>query len=143
MLSTIYKALFGWMDIWLQRKANSALLYDIRSTFFFLFPAAEIVKESWHAVMPFDYATVRLNYKNICFYFSRGRGEVNILLSPRHAPLATQELAYVVAVFDSVNISKAQTNGDLDGAADLLRPRLKALNEAFSEHGYAEFSKRL
>jgi hypothetical protein len=143
MLAAIYKTLFGWVDIWLQRKADSALLYDVRSTFFFLFPAAEIVKEPGHAVPPCDYATVRLNYKNICFYFSRGRGEVNILLSPRHVPLATQELAYVVAVFDSVNISKVRTNGGLDGAADLLRPRLEALNEAFSEHGYAEFSKRL
>ncbi len=52
-------------------------------------------------------------------------------------------LMYVFAALDSVNISKVTTRGSLDGAADLIRPRLDALNEAFSERGYSEFSKRL
>jgi hypothetical protein len=50
---------------------------------------------------------------------------------------------YVVAALDSVNISKISTRNSLDGAADLIRPRLDALNEAFSERRYSEFSKRL
>src|SRR5262245_5344352 len=101
---------------------NSSLLCDVDTHFFFLFPTAQIVRERWYRVLPFDYASVRINYKNICF--SRGRGELNISLSPRHAPLAMHELTYVVAVLDSVNLSKVSTNGRLDGAADLIRPRL-------------------
>lgn len=143
LFSAIYKVLFGWLEIWSQRKADSPLQYDVRSSFFFLFPPAEIVKERWFRVLPFDYASVRLNYENICFSFTRGRGELNVCLSPRHAPRDTHELSYVVATLDSVNISKVTTRGDLDGAADLIRPRLEALNEAFSERGYSEFAERL
>jgi hypothetical protein len=143
LFSAIYKVLFGWLEIWSQRKADSSLLYDLRTSFFFLFPLAEIVKERWYRVLPFDYASVKLNYKNICFCFTRGRGELNISLSPRHAPRDTHELSYVVATLDSVNISKVTTRGDLDAVADWIRPRLDALNEAFSERGYLEFAKRL
>jgi hypothetical protein len=138
----VNKVLFGWLEVWTQRKADSSLLYDVRTHFFFLFAPAETVKERWHRVLLFDYASVRLNYKNICFCFSRGREELNISLSPRHAPRDAHKLTYVVAALDSVNTSKVTTNG-LDGAADLIRPRLRALNEAFSECGYAEFAKRL
>lgn len=42
-----------------------------------------------------------------------------------------------------MNISKVTTSGDLDEAADLIRARLEALNEAFSERGYSEFAERL
>jgi hypothetical protein len=42
-----------------------------------------------------------------------------------------------------VNISKVTMRADLDGAADLIRPRLDALNQAFSEYGYPEFAKKL
>lgn len=95
-----YKVLFGWLEIWSQRKADSSLRYDVRRSFFFLFPPAEIVKERWYRVLPFDYASVRLNYKNICFTFTRGRGELNVSLSPRHVPLDRRELSYIVATLD-------------------------------------------
>lgn len=143
LFAAIYKVMFGWLEIGSQRKADSALLYDVRKKFFFLFPPAEIVKERWYRVLPFDYSSVSVSYKNICFCFTRGRGELNISLSPGHAPRAAQELRYVVATLDSVNISKVAASGDLDDAADLLRPRLEALNEAFSERRYSEFAKKL
>jgi hypothetical protein len=143
LFSAVYKVLFGWLEIWIQKKADSALLYDVRTNFFFLFPHAEVVKERWYRVLPFDYASVRLNYENICLCFTRGRGELNVTLSPLHAPRDTHELTYVVATLDSVNISKVTTKGSLDGAADLVRPRLDTLNEAFSERGYSEFVKKL
>ncbi len=143
LFSAVYNVLFGWLEVWMQRKADSSLLYDVRTNFFFLFPAAEIVKTPWYRVLPFDFASVTLNYKNICFSFARGRGELNVSLSPRHAPRETHELMYIVAALDCVNISKVTTDSHLDGAADLIRPRLDALNEAFSERRYSEFAKRL
>ena len=139
----VNKVLFGWLEIWLQRRSDSSLLYDVRTIFFFLFPDAEIVKDRWYRVLPFDYASVCLNHRNVHFCFARGRGELNVSVAPRHAPLDTHELLYVVAALDSVNISKISTRNSLDGAADLIRPRLDALNEAFSERRYSEFSKRL
>jgi hypothetical protein len=56
-----HKMLFGRLEIWMQRKADSSLLYDVRTTFFFLFSPAEIVKERRYRVLPFDYASVRLD----------------------------------------------------------------------------------
>ena len=138
-----YKTLFGWWEIWSQRRADASLLHDIRVNLPFLFPGATIVKERWYRVLPFDYASVSLNYGNICFCFTRGRGELNVSLSPRRASRDAHELTYVVAVLDSVNISKVTMRADLDGAADLIRPRLDALNQAFSEYGYPEFAKKL
>ena len=127
LFSAVYKVLFGWLEVWMQRKADSSLLYDVRTNFFFLFPPAEIVKARWYRVLPFDYASVTLNYKNICFSFARGRGEIDVSLSPRGAAHETHELAYVVAALDRVNISKVTTKSSLDGAADLIGPRLDAI----------------
>ena len=119
------------------------MLYDVRTHFFFLFPAAAVVKERWYRVLPFDYASVNLNYQNIRFCFSRGRGELNVSVSPRNAPQERHELAYVVAALERVNIANIITKNTLEESSDLIRPRLQALNEAFSERGYIEFAKRL
>ena len=78
----VNKVLFGWLEIWLQMRSDSSLLYDVRKDFFFLFPGAEIVKERWYRVLPFDYASVCLNHRNVHFCFARGRGELNVSVAP-------------------------------------------------------------
>jgi hypothetical protein len=63
----------------------------------------EIVEERWlkTAVHPFDYAVVRILNGNICFGFTRGQEQLNVTLSPRHAPRDTHELHIVIAAIDS------------------------------------------
>ena len=137
----VYKALFGWWEIWSQRRADASLLHDIRVNLPFLFPGAAIAKQRWYRVLPFDYASVNLNYGNICFCFTRGRGELKVSLSPRHIPRETHELPFVIAALDSVDISKVGLAGRLEDVAALIRPRLEALNEVFSQQGYREFRR--
>jgi hypothetical protein len=128
----VHKTLFEWLEVWSQRTADSCLLLDIRANLPFLFPAAEIVKERWYRILPFDYASVRLNFKNICFYFSRGRGELNVALSPVHKPQSTSDLRLVIAVLESVNISKINPVNGFGDVAGWISSRLNALNDAFS-----------
>src|SRR5437667_8327439 len=78
------KAVFGWFGLWSQRKDNALLERDIQAELNFLYSEGQVVKESWNTVHPFDYASVRINYKNICFCVTRGQGQLNISLSPRH-----------------------------------------------------------
>jgi hypothetical protein len=68
---------------------------------------------------------------------------LNVLLSPRHAPRDTHELSMVLAALDSTDGRERKPSSYLSEVGDLLRPRLDALNEGFSEPRYAEFRERL
>jgi hypothetical protein len=138
-----YDILFGGLVILLQGEEDSFLQYEVRTQFHFLFPLAEMAKEDWYRVFPFDCASLRLNYKNICFWFRRERGELLVSLSPCHAPRDAHELPFVLAAMDSVDPSKIKRVKRLDQIADLIQPRLEVLNEKFSETGYPIFVKSL
>jgi hypothetical protein len=135
--------LFGWLALWSQKRENASLMDDIEANLYFLISAGEVVKERWTKVHPFDYASVQINYENICFFVTRGQGQVNVLLSPRHALRDTHELSIVIAALDSSDVREQKPVNYLSEVGDLLRPRLDALNEAFSELRYAEFRKKL
>jgi hypothetical protein len=91
------------LDVWSQRTENAALRDDIQANLYFLYSTGEIVEERWlkTAVHPFDYAVVRILNGNICFGFTRGQEQLNVTLSPRHAPRDTHELHIVIAAIDS------------------------------------------
>lgn len=120
------KVLFGWLNIWLQKKENASLADDIQANLYFLYSKGELVEELWTTVHPFDYAVVRINYENICFCFARGRAELNVSLSPCHAPRDTHELSVVIATLDSTAVTDQRPTGYLSDVGDLLRPRLDA-----------------
>jgi hypothetical protein len=137
------KVLFGWLALWNQKRENASLTDDIKANLYFLFSAGEVVKERWTKVHPFDYASVQINSRNIGFVFTRGQSQLNVLLSPRHAPRDTHELSIVLAALDSTDVREQKPPSYLSEVGDLLRPRLDALNEAFSEPRYAEFREKL
>jgi hypothetical protein len=137
------KVLFGWLAVLRQRKENASLADDIQANLYFLYSAGERIKEPWTRVHPFDYASVRINYGNICFCFTLGQGQLNVSLSPRDAPRDTHELNVVIATLDSTDVREQNATTYLSEVGDLLRPRLKSLNEAFSENQYPEFRKKL
>jgi hypothetical protein len=135
--------LFGWLAILLQRRADSSLLYEVRTELYFLFPAGSVVKERWYRVLPFDYASVGINYHNVCFWITRGRGELNVSIAIRDVPRPTYEIGLVVAALDSTVATEQKPIRYLLQVADLLRPRIEAINDAFSESKYPEFKEKL
>lgn len=146
LVRAINKVFFSWwLDIWLQRRKNAALRDDIQASLYFLYSTGEIVNAQWlrTAVHPFDYAVVRILKDNICLGFSRGQDQLNVILSPRHAPRDTHELYTVIAAIDSTDVRGQKPVQYLSDIAELLRPRMDALNEAFSEGGYPAFREKL
>ena len=143
LVRLIYKVLFGWLEIWSQQKADASLLHDIRVNLYFLFPIGSVVKEKWYRVLPFDYACVRINCGNVCYCFTRGREELNVSLSPSHARQETYEFAIVIAAIDSTDVAEQKPTRYLSAVGDMIRPRLDALNDAFSESQYPDFKMKL
>lgn len=143
VLGFFYKALFGWLDILSQRRADASLLYDVQKDLYFLFPVGSVVKGRWYRVLPFDYASVGINYQNVCFWFARGRSELNVSVAPREVPRETYEINVVISALDSTDAAKFRSTQSLPLVADLLRPRLEEITAAFSESQYAEFRKKL
>ncbi|HKN70540.1 MAG TPA: hypothetical protein VJX30_05900 [Terriglobales bacterium] len=144
ILMVIRKILFAWwLDPLLQRKANRALWDDVQTNFYFLTSAGHLAKERPAHIHPFDYASIRIIFDNLCFCFTRGRGELNISLSPSRAPEDSHHLDWVVAALASRDATELEPMGSLDEVAQVIRPRLDALNRAFSESEYPEFRKKL
>ena len=127
---------------WMQRRANDHLAVEVLSSLYFLSPPA-VRFEGRTAVLPFNYAEVKVMYENICFTVARGRGEVNVSLSPRHSVRDTHQLATVISVIESRHLSNTDIVTTLEDAVSLIRPRVRELNEAFSEAHYREFQTRL
>jgi hypothetical protein len=126
----------------MQRRANDHLAVEVLSSLYFLSPPA-VRLEGRTAVLPFNYAEVKVMYENICFTVARGRGEVNVSLSPRHAVRDTHQLATVISAIESRHLSNTDIVTTLEDAVSLIRPRVRELNEAFSESHYREFQTRL
>ena len=137
IIKTLYSAGFSWwLDPWLQRKANRALLNDVQSNLNFLVSQAKAVN-SPSTVLPFDYASVEVLWENLFFVITRGRGELNVSVAPSHAQDELNELGPTIAALEGRHLSEHDAVNNLSDAAALLRPRLDLLNVAFSELEYA------
>ena len=68
---------------------------------------------------------------------------MNVSLSPRHDPRDISELGVIIAVLDSMDFTEGRPTGYLSEVGDLIRPRLDALNEVFSESQYPDFKRKL
>jgi hypothetical protein len=143
IVKVLYSAVFSWwLDPWLQRKANRALLDDVQSNMYFLVSQAKAVN-SPSAVLPFDYSSVEVLWENLYFVITRGRGDVSVSVAPAHARNELNELGPTIAALEGRHFSEHDVVHDLGGAADLLRPRLALLNSAFSEQEYPRTKARI
>lgn len=143
IFKTLYTAGFSWwLDPWLQRKANQALLSDVQSNLYFLVSQAKAVN-SQSPVLPFDYASVNVLWETLFFVITRGRGELNVSVAPSHARGELNELGPTIAALEGRNFSEHHVINDLSDAAALLRSRLDLLNAAFSEQEYARTKARI
>jgi hypothetical protein len=144
ILKVTNRSLFAWwLGPWLQRRANRVLLDDVQANLYFLYSEGQPIEEKWPRALPFDYASVYIVFEHLLFCFTRGRGELNVSVAPRHAPDESFQLAVILAALDSIDITQVTQLSNLSEVADLLRARLPDFNIAFSELQYPEFKKRL
>jgi hypothetical protein len=141
----IYKLGFAWwLDPWTQRKANRQLWEDVQTNLHFICAEGQLVERGRVAILPFDYAEVRVPFGNVLFFFVCGRGELNISLSPRFEEDETYTLSAVMAALDpTIEATAQKLPNTLPEASSFLRPHLEALNAAFSTSSYPAFRKKL
>jgi hypothetical protein len=132
-----------WLDPRLQRNENRALWDDVQANLFFLVSEAQLVNSRPVAVLPFDYASVKLLRENVLFTITRGRGDLTVSVGPRHLPAESYELGSVMAALERRHLSERDLVNDFAGVERLLGPRLQVLNAAFSEEEYPRIKTRL
>ena len=144
VIKMVYNIAFAWwLDPWLRRKDNRALLDDITANLYFLVsePQADVPRSI--GVRKSEWPTVEIPWGNLLFTVVRWRGDTNVSVAPRHAPCESYELGPVIAALEGRHFSERDVVNDLVDAASLLRPRLQALNAAFSEQEFPRIKGRL
>lgn len=142
VVSEVSKPVFWLPALWLQYRADQALWAEVQSTLYFLTSRGQRIKKRKERILPFDYAMVTLVYENICFYFTKGRGELNVSVAPSRNRDETSHLNFVLAILEGKQISKFPEPQTMPEVRELLLPRIQALNEAFSESAYPKFLNR-
>jgi hypothetical protein len=143
IVKMVYNAAFAWwLDPWLRRKANRALLDDITANLYFLVSEPQANVRSI-GVSQSEWPTAEISWKNLLFTVVRWRSDTIISIAPRHHPGKSYEIGPLVAALECRHFSKRDVVNGLPGAANLLRPRLQALNAAFSEQEFPHIKDRL
>ena len=127
-----------WLGPLLDRKANRELVDDVTRNLYFL-----VSEPTSISVLPAEWPTVEIPWGNLVFTIARWRGDTTVSVAPRHDPVQSYELGPLVAALECRHFSERDTVNDLSDAARLLRPRLEALNAAFSEQEFPHVRKRL
>jgi hypothetical protein len=144
VIKMFYNIAFAWwLDPWLRRKANRALLDDITAKLYFLVSDPNANAPQSIGVLQSEWPTVEIPWENLLFTVVRWRGDTNVSVAPRHAPGESYEIGPLVAALESRHFSERDVVNDLADAATLLRPRLQALNAAFSEQEFPRIKERL
>ena len=137
--NVVYYAFFAWwLNPWLDRKANRELVDDITRNLYFL-----VSEPSSITVQRAEWPSVQIPWGNLLFTITRWRGDTTVSVAPKHDPVQSYELGPLVAAFERRHFSEHDIVNDLADAARLLRPRLEALNAAFSEQDFPHVRKRL
>jgi len=139
----LFKVLFGWLFIIWQWRNDADFLYDVRNVVYFLFPEGRIAKGKWYRVLTFHTTSVGIDYRNVCFKFTRWRDEMHVSVAQSGGAGIAYRLTDVLSALDSTDAFKLSEPRDLGEWADLIRPRLDEISEAFSESKFPEFKKKL
>jgi hypothetical protein len=140
----VYNIAFAWwLDPWMQRKANRALLDDITRYLYFLVSPSLADVMAPITVLPSKWPAAEIPWENLLFTITRWHGETSVCVAPRHLPRESYELGPLVAALEHRHFSEGDMVNDLADAARLLRPRIQALNVAFSEQEFQRTKERL
>lgn len=144
IIKIVYYILFAWwLDPWLRRKANRALLDDITKNLYYLVSDPQTCVPRSLGVLKAEWPTVEIPWGNLLFTVVRWRGDTIVSVAPRHDPRESYELGPVVAALERRHFSERDVVNDLADAGNLLRPCLEALNAAFSEQEFPRIKARL
>lgn len=140
----VYNTLFGWwLDPLSQKGKDKALESDVMANIPFIASEGEFIGSHPLKPLPFDYASVKVHWRNLLVTVSRGRGETNISVAPWAHPNDSYELGALIAALDGRHYSAAYVYGDMEAAAGLLRQHLATLDAAFSEEQYPLVRERI
>lgn len=143
LVRLLYSVAFAWwLDPWVRRNDNHKLVHDITANLYFLVSNPQ-AKVSPVGVLRSEWPTVEISWGNLLFTIVRWQGETNISVAPRNAPRESHQLGPVVAALEGRHLSERDAVYDIGDAGRLLRPRLQALNTAFSEQEFLTFRERL
>ncbi len=135
----VYYVFFAWwLNPWLRHKANRELVDDIQRNLNFLMSEPGAIR-----VLDAEWPAAEILAGNLLFTVSRWRDETTVSVAPRHAPAQSYEIGPLVAAFERRHFSERDVVNGLVDAARLLRPRLDALNAAFSEEEFPSVRGRL
>jgi hypothetical protein len=135
----VYLVMFAWwLAPWLRHKANRELVNDIQRHLYFLISGPRAIR-----VLHAEWPTAEVLSGNLLFTISRWRDDTTVSVAPKHASAKSYQLGPLVAAFERRHFSEQDVVNDLADAARLLRPRLDALNAAFSEDDFPTASTRL
>lgn len=139
-LNFLWWIVFGWwLDPIEQERKNDLLRRDLKTSLYFLFPEGKFVVENNPAILPFDYASARISFGNFVLGFTRGRGELNIIVAPQYLPDEARDLSLVLSALESRRIFIP----DLAAASSALASQVGNLNSAFAEQQYPRLREKL
>jgi len=143
-VKVVYNVAFAWwLDPWMQRKANRALLDEITRYLYFLVSPSLASVSAVIKVLPSEWPDAEISWENLLFSITRWHEETSVSVASRHLPIESYELGPLVAALEHRHLSEQDVVNDLADAARLLRPRLQALNLAFSEQEFQRTRERL
>lgn len=140
VVKLIYAVLFAWwVHPWVQRKGNAKLIGEIQAQLAFL-----VLQDSANMkAIRADWPTVELSWENVLLTIVRWHDEISVMVAPRSAPGKAYLLGHVIAAMENRHLSDRYAVNDLSDAAELLRPRLEALNAALSPREWVSLEQRL
>ena len=139
----LYIAVFGWwLSPLIRRKDNRRLVDDVTANLYFLIsdPHANVSRVGIHQS---EFPTVKVHWNNLLFTFVRWHGETNMSVAPQHMPHESYQLGSLVAALEGRHLSERDGVYNLADVGMLLRPRLQALNAAFSAQAFPAFKEKL
>lgn len=146
VLGMLYKILFGRSDLRRSKLNEARLARDIQGECSFLFEeqSAQIITnpDARHP-RPFDYAVVRIATGNLLLSFTRGRGELTVEVCAAQHPGEWSELAWALAAVGGLDQIEPRAFSSLRDVAEVLKPRIDRLKEAYSEERYPETNRFL
>ena len=131
-----------WLSPWLQAKENQTLWNDIQINIYFLSEGRRVDYKQTR-VLPFNYATVAIDLDNVRVTITRGRGELNISISPRSSLNESFELNSVILALYPNDPTGDLKIHDLTEAAGQLRAHWEKINRAFSDEEYPKLKALL
>lgn len=109
-----------WLDPWLRRKANRALLADIKANLNFLFSRSHSEVSGQIKVLRSDWPEIQIAWETVLFTVTRWHDETTVTVAPRHVPTQSYQLGPLIAALERRNFSERDVVDDLAGAASLL-----------------------